>query len=393
MPKIKVLFLIHTLQVGGAERALVNIVNNLDPKKYDITVMTVVDTGAFRQELAKTIHYKTIIKVPHKKNTSNSTESGNLLQGKKHVKDTLNKLYQSGWRHFDTKKIYKKFIKDRYDVEVAFLEGISTKIIASSTNPNSRKIAWVHVDLLEETKSDNFFKNQTEEKNTYLAFDQIVTVSNTVKAQFEKKFDYDPQKLVVLHNPIDTIQIQDKAAQETINTNIFTLCSIGRLAPQKGYDRLLCAVKKLNADGLKFNLWIIGVGAEEDNLKKYIVSNHLNNVQLLGYKPNPYPYLQAADLYVCSSRAEGFSTTVSESIILGTPVVSTDCSGAKEILGDSEYGIICDNSTDGLYNSIKKILQNKKIHQAYIKQTKERVPSFDMDKSLREIDILLETKI
>lgn len=304
MPKIKVLFLIHTLQVGGAERALVNIVNNLDPKKYDITVMTVVDTGAFRQELAKTIHYKTIIKIPHKKNASNSTESGNLLQGKKHIKDTLNKLYQSGWRHFDTKKIYKKFIKDRYDVEVAFLEGISTKIIASSTNPNSRKIAWVHVDLLEETKSDNFFKNQTEEKNTYLAFDQIVAVSNTVKAQFEKKFDYDPQKLVVLHNPIDTIQIQDKAAQKTISTDTFTLCSIGRLAPQKGYDRLLRAVKKLNADGLKFNLWIIGVGAEEDNLKKYIASNHLSNVQLLGYKPNPYPYLQAAYLYVCSSRAK-----------------------------------------------------------------------------------------
>lgn len=391
MQKTRILFLIHTLQVGGAEKALVNLVNNLDPKRFDTTVMTVVDTGAFREKLSNKVHYKTIIKLPFKNKSNSTQKSGNLLSGTNRIKAAVAKLYQFGWRHANLQKVYKKFITEKYDLEVAFLEGISAKIIANSDNPNSKKIAWIHVDLLEERKSEKFFRSNDEEKHTYQKFNQIIAVSNTVKTQFEKKFQYDTEKVVVHYNLINAEEIT-KLSKENIKKECFTICTVGRLSVQKGFDRLLQVVKRLNQDNINFDLWIIGEGAEEKKLNKYITDNHLENVKLLGYKPNPYPYIKAADLYVCSSRAEGFSTVVSEAIILGIPTISTDCSGAKEILGDSEYGIVCKKNEDDLYSSIKEMISNTKKRQYYAKQATERAKYFNPRQSINRITKLLETK-
>ncbi len=390
MQKTKILFLIHTLQVGGAERALVNLVNNLNPEKFDITVMTVIDTGAFRNKLPNRVLYKTIIKFPLKNNSKNNIQkSGNLLSRTSKLKNIAVKLYQFGWKHINPQKIYKKFITEKYDIEVAFLEGITAKIISHSNNPNSKKIAWIHVDLLNERKSEKFFNTKTEEKTTYQKFDQIVAVSNTVKAQFEKKFQYNPQKIAVCYNLIDSSKIRKLSNEKSIPKKRFTICTVGRLSMQKGYDRLLQVIKKLNYDNIKFDLWIIGEGAEASNLQEYITKNHLTNVKLLGYKANPYPYIKTADLYVCSSRAEGFSTTVAEAIILGTPVVTMNCSGMHEILGNSEYGIICNNSTFALYKALKKILQNQKQYQILKAHTMKRQDFFDIKTPLHEIEKLL----
>lgn len=394
MQKTKILFLIHTLQVGGAEKALVNLVNNLNPNKFDITVMTVINTGAFKESLNTHIHYKTIIKLPHKSNKkpqSHQKKSGNLLQGTSRVKKVLASIYQFVCRRTNFGHLYKRFITDKYDVEIAFLEGIAAKIIANSDNPNSKKIAWIHVDLLEERKSEKFFSTREEEKRTYQNFDQIIAVSNTVKSQFEKKFKYDPRKVTVCYNPIDKKEITKLSVCTKISKSCFTICSIGRLSTQKGFDRLLRIAQKLNQDKLQFELWIIGEGAEEGNLKKYITEHNLNNVKLLGYKANPYPYIKSADLYVCSSHAEGFSTTTSEAIILGTPVISTNCSGAQEILGDSKYGVICQNNETSLYSSIKKLITNTKVYQHYANKASERSNYFDLKQSVIQITKILES--
>lgn len=385
--KTRILFLIHTLQVGGAEKALVNLVNNLDRNKFDVTAMTVVDTGAFKQNLAPHIHYKTIIKLPHAQKSANTTQkSGNLLQGKSTIKGLLAKIYQFGWQHLNANKIYRKFITEQYDIEVAFLEGIATKIIAHSTNPNSKKLAWVHVDLLNERKSERFFKNHQEECETYDQFDRIVAVSNTVQNSIIEKLDQNPEKVVTQYNIIDAQEIRQKADAKNISKANFTLCSVGRLSKQKGYDRLLKVVKKLNDDGLKFNLWLIGVGAEEENLQKNLTENHLDNVQLLGYKSNPYPYIKSTDLYVCSSRAEGYSTTVAEALVLGKPVVTTKCSGMHELLGDSEYGIICENNENALYQALKTIIADQKQYQILSRKAAKRQDFFDTQKRTQEYE-------
>lgn len=390
--KTKVLFLIHTLQVGGAEKVLVNLVNKLDKKKYDITVMTVINTGAFRNELDKEVKYKTIFDIKLL-NRNKKESSGNLLNKTSKIKSMAANIYRYMWRHINCKKVYKKYIKDEYDVEVAFLEGISAKIIANSTNSHSKKIAWIHVDLINERKTEKFFKNREEEKDTYTKFNQIIAVSKHVKEQVEKKFNIYDEKVIVRYNPIDKKYIENLSNEniEDITKERFTICTVGRLSVQKGYDRLLEVAKKLNNENLKFDLWIIGVGAEEDNLKKYIEENGLTNVKLLGYKKNPYKYIKASDLFVCSSRAEGFSTVVSEAIILEKPIVTTECSGMRELLGDnSEYGIICKNDTEELYKSLHDILSNKEKYEYYKTKIIERKNIFDIEKSIKNIEELFE---
>lgn len=393
--KKKILFLIHTLQVGGAEKVLVNLVNKIDKEKFDITVMTVINTGAFRKELDKDITYKTIfdIKLLNKKQNKKSKEkSGNLLDNPNLIKKVAVKLYQFFWRNIDCKKIYKKYITEDYDVEVSFLEGISAKIIANSTNTKSKKISWIHVDLLNETKTDKFFKNIEVEKKTYQKFNQIVAVSEHVKEQFIKKFDINKEKILILYNPIDSEYIIKKALEpiDDVKKEKFIICTVGRLSKQKGYDRLLEIVKRLNEEKLEYELWIIGVGAEEENLKEYIIKNNLNNVKLLGYKSNPYKYIKTSDLFVCSSRAEGFSTVVSEAIVLEKPIIATRCSGMKELLGENEeYGIVCENSTNALYTSLKKILNEKDEYELLKEKIKERKEIFDIDKSIKSIEQIL----
>lgn len=391
--KKKVLFLMHTLQVGGAEKVLVNLVNNMDSKKYDITVMTVINTGAFRSELNDNIKYKTIFSPPSLKKKNSNKASGNILSGTSNLKKQLLKLYGFFWRHIDCKKVYKRYIKDDYDVEIAFLEGVATKLLASSTNKKSKKIAWVHVDLIKETKTDKFYKSLEDEKRIYEKYDNIIAVSKVVKNQFIEKFSFEQkEKVLVKYNVIDEKIITIKSKESIdIPKNQFTLCTIGRLAPQKGYDRLLRIVKKLKDEKIFFDLWILGVGPVENDLKKYIEEYNLDNVKLLGYQQNPYKYIRESDAFVCSSIAEGFSTVVSEAIILEKPVVTTDCAGMKEMLGENnEYGIVTENSEEKLYEGLKKFLSDEKCYEYYKNKIKERKNMFSLERAVHEVERLIE---
>ena len=182
MKKKKIVFLIHTLGGGGAEKVLVNLVNNMDKDKYDITVMTVIDTGIYRAYLNSNIKYKSMFKIPKIARSSSKTDkSGSLLNKKSSKKKALIRLYTSFWKIAPLKLLHNLYIGNKYDIEVAFLEGISAKIIANSSNKNSKKIAWIHVDLLNQHKSKKVFKNKEEERNTYSKFDQIVCVSEKVE--------------------------------------------------------------------------------------------------------------------------------------------------------------------------------------------------------------------
>ena len=393
--KIKILFLIHTLQIGGAERVLVDTVNNLPKDKYDITVATVINLGSLKSQLAPHIRYKTIFGLKwlrkFSKNNQKYEQSPNVSTRKNPVKELFIKAYIAFWNHADLEKLYEKHLKGNYDVEVAFLEGIPAKIISKSTNNASKKIAWVHIDVINEHKSDRFFKNLQEQRETYDKFDDIVCVSEMVKKQFIKKIGIAENKARVIHNPIDENSIIKKAeAKISEPKNKFTFCTVGRLAHQKGYDRLLNIAKKLQNEGYDFKIWIIGVGMDEGKLKKIAEREHISSVEFLGYKENPYPYIKSADAFVCSSRAEGLSTVVSEAVVLGRPVITTECSGMREILGEkSEYGIICENNEDALYQEMKRALDNPDILESLSHLVKGRRQFFNLDSTVSRIDAIL----
>lgn len=385
----KVLFLIHTLGAGGAEKVLVNLANNMS-SKYDITVMTVLDTGIHKSSLNGSIHYKTMFKIPKLKKSNGENTSGSLLNKTSKKKKMLAKFYSFIWKFMPTKLLYKIKVKEKYDIEVAFLEGICAKIISSS-NQNSKKIAWIHVDMINENKSDAVFKNIDLEKKCYEQFDKIVAVSNEVKNSFIKKFDFDDSMLEVKHNPIDVDEIISKSKEkiEEKFSKKFNLVTVGRLSKQKGYDRLLRVAKKLNEDGIKFNLTIVGIGPKEDELKSFIKENNMDSyVNMVGFKKNPFPYVKKSDLFVCSSRAEGFSTVACEAAVLGIPIVTTSCSGMDELLGNSEYGLITENNEEELYKGLKKILTDKNLFEHYKKQIKKLKDTFDIKTSVLKIEEL-----
>lgn len=384
------------MQIGGAERVLINLVNSLPKTKFDITVMTIVDMGALKNQLAKHIEYKSVFKFEKLKKLSGGDKkySSNINSSRKKnpLKNIAIKTYEFFWRHANIEKLYQKHVTDKYDVEVAFLEGIPSKFVSASNNKKSKKIAWIHVDLINEPKSDRFFSNLDEQKKMYSKFSKIICVSKVVKEQFCKKYGIKKNKVEVIYNPIDAKSIVKKSKEKvSIKKPNFTFCSVGRLSPQKGYDRLIMASSKLYEDRFNFEIWIIGVGSEEERLRKLIAKYQLPNVKLLGYQQNPYPFIKKADVFVCSSRAEGFSTAVSEAIVLQKPIVTTNCSGMEEMLGKSKYGLICDNNLESLYQSMWKFLAEKETLDKYTEAVKKRGSIFNSERAIKQVSDLLET--
>lgn len=373
----KVLFFVESLSGGGAEKVLTDLVSNLDSSKYEVTVCSLVDVGVYNDYLKSICNYKAILSNPGE---------GNVLQKKWYgLKYKLIHKLPAKW-------VYTFFFKEEYDVEIAFIEGFSTKIIASSSNQNSKKIAWVHIDLYANHWTQIEYKNLEEEINAYNKFDHIISVAKSVESAFSKRFGI-KERLSVRYNPVDRNDILEKSSQYVDfkkDDEILHLVTVGRLESQKGYDRLLEIVARLKKDDFKFKLMIVGEGSQREQLETYIVKNELQDyVALLGFQTNPYAYINIADAFVCSSRSEGFSTVVTEALILGKPIVATDCSGMTELLGDNEYGIITKNDTEALYLGLKEFLMDNELRKHYTSKSVERGKDFDIKKTIKSIEGLL----
>ena len=159
----------------------------------------------------------------------------------------------------------------------------------------------------------------------------------------------------------------------------------------KGYDRLINITKRLKDEGFPIHTYIVGKGEEQGALEKQIAECEIqDDWTFVGFQSNPYKYVRAADLYVCSSRREGFSTAVTEALIVGTPVVSTNCSGAYELLGyKNEYGIVTENDEESLYQGIKKMLTEDNLAH-YKKKAQVRGGEFNAKKTVQNAEELFE---
>ena len=367
----KILFLIESFASGGVEKVFIDLINNMDINKYDVTVMSIWDYGVRKKDLRKDVKYKSIF--PNIKGIS--------------------RVFHNFVEKSDGKLLYKLGIREKYDIEIAFIEGRATKIIGASTNPNSRKIAWVHIDLAQGHWTSKVFRESTElEKNYYKKFNDIVFVSNSAKEGFIKLFGDDFDNLQVKYNPIIADDVIRKS-QEIVDDiekpkDKKLLVTSGRLVSQKGYESLLEVCNKLNNDKLDYELWVLGEGWARPKLEELIDKYKLNNVKLLGFKENPYKYIKQGDLFVCSSKNEGFSLVIAEAMILGLPVISTNCSGPNELLNFGEYGFMVENTEEALYEGLKEILNNREKLKYYIEKSKKRVNFFNYKDRISDIERL-----
>ena len=371
-----ILFFMETVDFGGAETVFTNIIKNINKSKFCIKVVTERDHELFTDEIKAAVPYDCFIK------TERSA-----------VRDFWNKIVIKLSLVLSEKNIRKYFIRGNYDVEVAFCEGYSTKIIGNSGKKNCKKIAWVHTDVIKNPWSEKIFGSAEEEKKCYEKFDAIVCVAETMKESFIKKYGM-AEKVHVLYNPLDSESVIKKSAEKTDfkfgDGMKFVLA--GTFIKIKGFDRFVKVCKRLKDDGEHFSALIMGDGEEKENIKKIIAETNLGDtVKILDFQTNPYKYIAHSDVYVCSSYAEGYSTAVSESVALNVPVITTECSGMREIFGENECGIICENSEDGLYNAMKKVLNDPSLLKKFSTEEKKRANDFSLKKRMKAIEDFIES--
>jgi len=366
----KILFLIHDLGHGGAEKVLVNLVNNMDRSKFDITVMTLFGGGVNEQFLSKDIRLINC----HPK----------AFPGNSHLMKLLS-----------PQQLHKLYIKEHYDIEVAYLEGPAVRIISGCPDPNTKLVYWIHCTMHSEDEFSVGFRSYQEAKACCSRFHGNVFVSREVMTAFQK---YCPVPHgAVLYNTNESDKIL-AMADEPVEDGVFRpdeikLIGVGKIEAVKGFDRLARIHKRLRQDGDPVHTYILGEGSKKSELQAFLEAEQLTeSFTFLGYQTNPYKYVKNSDLFVCSSHSEGFSTAATEALIVGTPVVTTLVSGMQEMLGEhNEWGVITENNEDALYQGIRRMLDDRVLLRGYRKKAVERGSMFTLQRTIEAVADYLES--
>lgn len=366
--KKKLLFLLEGFDKGGIEKVTLDIVNHLDPAKYDITIQTFWYGG----------HCQSLV---------NDNIKVIPFFFKRYVRGIIRLI-----EYLPPKMLYRLFVRGKYDVEIAASDGGAAKVISGSSNKSSKKICWVHMDVIERGSQLKIFQNAETARSIYEKFDLIAPVSQACAEKFERKFGKGyPCKVV--RNPMPVSEILEKSAEryELPKHEGLNIVCIGRLVEQKGFDRLLTVCKRLLDEEINnYKIYIVGEGTERAYLESFIDRNKLTPyVELMGYSSNPYAILKHADMFLLSSRDESFSLVVGESLILGVPVLATDCCGISEWLEDGRYGMIVENSDEGIYQGLSTILRDPAILDRYRAKIPEAQKKISFEKSLAEFEQIL----
>lgn len=367
----KILFGITGLTIGGAERVLVDLANELS-KNYDITIFTLYAKGELEKELNSNVKLKSLFKYSYKE----------MSKLKQKIIVPLKVLLLKN-------SIYNKNIKGNYDVEIAFLEGPITRLF-SVKNKNVRKIAWVHNDIsLVFGKGLKARLKKYLDKKIYGKYNDLVFVSKENMCDFDKTYtnlNISDEHKKVIYNYIDKERILEKSQEKVkllYDYNCINFVTVSRLVYQKGIDRIIEVHKKLIESGYNHKFYVIGDGPEREKLENLIKENKVeNSFFLLGQKENPYPYIKNADYFCLLSRFEGYGMVLEEAKILGKPIIITD-TAAREAVEDYDKKWILENSNDGIYNGLAEIIEkrNKDIYGNYNENMKE----YDNAKIIEEI--------
>ena len=365
----KILFLIHDLGQGGAEKVLVNLVNNMDPEKFDITVISLFGGGVNEPFLAPHIRYQSVFP--------------RMIPGNSHLMKLLT-----------PKQLHKLCVRERYDIEVSYLEGPAARAVSGCTDEDTKLVSWIHVEQHTMDILAGSFRSPKEAADCYNRFDRVICVSQFVKQDFCSILNFQ-KPCEVLYNTVESekiLTLSQEAAPELMEDGAVRLVAVGTLKSTKGYDRMLRIQKRLRDEGYNTHFYALGIGPMESELKAYVAANSLtDSVTFLGYQTNPYKYVAKCDLFICASHAEGFSTAATEALIVGTPVCTVEVSGMKEMLGgNDEWGIVTENDEEALYRGIKRLLDDPALLADYQERAARRGRTFSTENTVRAVEHMLE---
>lgn len=370
--KTKVLFLLESPCCGGAENAVVNIANGMSADKYDVTVAFLFKKSVYGAKYPFEIcgAFHNFIKVRH------------LFDNRS---KTISFLVNYFLSHYPS-LVYHLFFRDIYNIVIAFNEGLPTNVVSSVSIRGRKKVAWLH------TLTELSMKGKSKEdlsfiQDKYQRFDKIVAVSYSVADSFSGMFPALADKVRVAYIPVNVAAIRSKASSEVSiqKPSRKLLVSVGRITSAKAYDRYLKVIRSLKQESIDLSVWIIG-GGDRSDLEHFCEENLLDNVSFLGNQSNPYPYMKLADWIVLPSLVEGLSIVILEALSLEKAVIATDCGGPREILGDSEYGLLVGNDEESIYRGLIRALTETTLKEEYESRAACRAKVFDFSETIQVIE-------
>ena len=349
--KIKILFRHRSMEMGGVEKVMLSLLNNLDKEKFDMTVLLSLNQGELRNEFPH--HVRKIYLVDGKEDLSTNP----VLQKVQ--------LLQRKWKlekfRKNPEKIDREILKNEFDVEIAMTYNDFEPVLNSS-NKNSKKIGWFHSEI-DLPKLQPLVPQILEQ---FPQFDHMVYCSEKIMQIMHRSYPnlkYPPESVIINAVPVDEIR---KKSEEKIpdfkNRPVFV--SVGRLHTRKGFHKLMDAHHRLLKEGFGHSVVIIGHGEELPNL---LIQQKKLGVEetfiLAGNKMNPYPYIKNADFFILPSESEAWPLVISEALILQKPIIATRVGDIDLMIEDGKTGHLIRYETSEIYEAMKKFLTDEKFVQ------------------------------
>jgi glycosyltransferase involved in cell wall biosynthesis len=368
-----ILFIAPTLGGGGAERALVNIVNHLDRGRFQPHLALFQKEGVFLEALTPDVPVYEIQPTDHGFLYRNWTRVWVIRRLFAEVRPALvmSVLWQANATTLLSAGLW------RFRIPIVINEQTAPR--ASLRSDARRRLLWPIAGQL------------------YRRASHIVAISQGIAAELANDLQIPHSRISVIHNPVPLAQIAEQARQ-SVSFKVSrapVVTAVGRLVPLKNYPLLLRAMK-LVLQQREAALYILGEGPERATIEELADTLGISSrIHLLGFRPIPYPYLAQAELLVLSSNHEGFGNVLVEAMSLGVPVIATDCPyGPREILTDGKYGVLVPtNDEHALAEAILALLQDTDARRRLSAEGKRRAEDFSVEKIIARYERLFHDLI
>lgn len=369
--KIKVLFRHRSMEMGGVERVLIDLLENLPRDIFDITFFLSLDQGELRNSIPKDIKVITLQK------GREDMSRNRLIRVLQLVQRNLTLLFYRK----NPKLLYKKFIKEDFDLEIA--PGYTEFENVLSSPLKSRKIGWFHTDV----GYDPNRKRVLERINNLKKFDWVIFGSKQTREVIKDLYQIEYPKSSVIYNAIKIDEVRKRSSEFPVNYDtrpVFS--SMGRLHSRKNYHTLMRVHKRLLDEGFLHSIAVIGGGAEMENLQNQAKELDVTKTfLLLDSQINPYPYIANSDYFVMPSESESYPLTIGEVMGLNIPIISTNVGGIPEMIDHNTDGYLVQADENSIYEGMKLFLTKPDIPQNIKKNTETAVEKFDNERIYREV--------
>lgn len=384
--KKKLLFVINTLSRAGAETALLALLNSLNPEQVEVSLFVLMGQGELVPELPgyvrvlnKSIQSESVLTAAGRKYMARTMgkamlSRGTILRKFPYMVSQTAAMVKRG--RFSVEKLLWPVLaegaprlEEEFDLAVAYLEGGSAYYVANFVKAK-KKAAFIHIDYAQAGY------NRKIDGDCYLKFDRIFTVSKEIQEPFLKIYPELAQRMDVFHNILDVQRIYRLSKEPGGFPDDFDgvkILTVGRLKAQKALEVSIDAMRLLKDSGVKARWYVLGEGDQRAFLENHIRQQGLEqDFILMGAVGNPYPWFAQADLYVHCSRFEGKSIAIQEALLLGCPVVVSDCSGNREQLTDGVNGQLCQLSASEIARTIRQLLADPERMERYRRAASEQ---------------------